>query len=217
MLHGSRLLIFVLNIAPIKRSFKWQCTADSDYQGCSSRHIKMRRKDLFLSLCLLLSLSFDSFYLLCLPSEIYDCLQSFSTHYILPAFCGPLNLKFSYLLETNQIHTLVFESHYLHFTPLRIWLSSRVRFPMVSLWSNYDPGVDLASNISEYQEYFLGGKSGRCLGFTTLPPLCANCLEFWTSQPPRILRACPGLYWDCFSLLFPFLYLQNISASAKNS
>jgi len=29
----------------------------------------------------------------------------------------------------------------------------------------------------EYQEYFLGGKGGRCVGLTTLPPSCADRLE----------------------------------------
>jgi len=38
-------------------------------------------------------------------------------------------------------------------------------------------GVDSASNRNEYQEYFLGGKGGRCVGLTTLPPSCADCLE----------------------------------------
>jgi hypothetical protein len=32
---------------------------------------------------------------------------------------------------------------------------------------------------NEYQEYFLGGKGGRCLWLTILPPSCANCLEIW--------------------------------------
>ena len=30
---------------------------------------------------------------------------------------------------------------------------------------------------NEYQKYFLGGKGGRCVGLTTLPPSCAHCLE----------------------------------------
>jgi hypothetical protein len=45
----------------------------------------------------------------------------------------------------------------------------------------------------EYQEYFLGGKRGRCVGLTTLPPSSADCLEIWELQPPGTLRACPGL------------------------
>jgi len=57
----------------------------------------------------------------------------------------------------------------------------------------YDPEVDSASNRNEYQEYFLGDKGGRCVGLTTLPPSCTDCLEIWESQPSGILRACPGL------------------------
>ena len=30
---------------------------------------------------------------------------------------------------------------------------------------------------NEYQEYFLEGKGGRCLGLKNLPPSCADCLE----------------------------------------
>jgi hypothetical protein len=33
----------------------------------------------------------------------------------------------------------------------------------------YGPGVDSGSNRSEYQEYFLGVKRGRCVRLTTLP------------------------------------------------
>jgi hypothetical protein len=43
----------------------------------------------------------------------------------------------------------------------------------------YGRGVDSASNRNEYQEYFLGGKGGRCVGLKTLPPSCADCLEIW--------------------------------------
>jgi hypothetical protein len=55
---------------------------------------------------------------------------------------------------------------------------SRVRFSMdlgeffidITLRSQYGPGVDSACNANEYHGYFLGGKGGRCLGLTTLPP-----------------------------------------------
>jgi len=30
------------------------------------------------------------------------------------------------------------------------------------------PGVESTSNRNEYQEYFLGGKGGRCVGLTCL-------------------------------------------------
>jgi hypothetical protein len=45
----------------------------------------------------------------------------------------------------------------------------------------------------------LGGKDGRCVRLTTLPPSCADCLEIWRPQLPENLRACPGLYRDCFT------------------
>jgi len=61
---------------------------------------------------------------------------------------------------------------------------------------HFGPGVDSASNRNEYQEYFLGGgggKGGRCVGLTTLPPSSADCLEICEPHPPGTIRACPGL------------------------
>jgi hypothetical protein len=71
----------------------------------------------------------------------------------------------------------------------------RVRFPMVSLEFSidYGPGVDSVSYRNEYQEHFLRGKGGRCVGLTTLPPSCADCLEIWNPQTPATLRAYPSL------------------------
>jgi hypothetical protein len=42
---------------------------------------------------------------------------------------------------------------------------------------------------------FPGGikAASQCIGLTTLLSSCADCLEFWESQPPGTLRACPGL------------------------
>ena len=39
------------------------------------------------------------------------------------------------------------------------------------------PGVDSASK-NEYQD-ISGGKGGWCIGVTTLPPSCFECLEIW--------------------------------------
>jgi hypothetical protein len=44
----------------------------------------------------------------------------------------------------------------------------------------------------------LGNKGVRCVGLTTLPPSCADCLEMWKPQPAGTLRACRGLKWDSF-------------------
>ena len=30
----------------------------------------------------------------------------------------------------------------------------------------------------------MGDKGGRCLGLTTLPPSCADCLEIWEPSGP---------------------------------
>ena len=67
-------------------------------------------------------------------------------------------------------------------------IRSLVRFQMLSLEffidiksfrSHCGPGVDSASNRNEYQEHFLGGKGGRCVRLTTLPPSCAVVMRFW--------------------------------------
>ena len=39
---------------------------------------------------------------------------------------------------------------------------------------------------------FPGGKGGRCIGLTILPPSCTDCLEIWEPQTPGTLRAWPG-------------------------
>ena len=58
---------------------------------------------------------------------------------------------------------------------------------------HYGPRVNSASNRNEYQEYFLGGKGGRCVGLTTLPLSYPDCLEIWETNPSGNLKACPGL------------------------
>jgi hypothetical protein len=79
------------------------------------------------------------------------------------------------------------------------------RFPVVSLEFFIDIilPVDSASNRNEYQEYFLGGEGGRCLGLTTLPPSCADCLEAWEPQPP-------GTLWACNRSVMELLYLFTV-------
>jgi hypothetical protein len=65
---------------------------------------------------------------------------------------------------------------------------SRVLFPMVPLtyfWPHYDPRVDLASN---WNEYFLGDKGGRCVGESILPPSCVDCFEMRGPRPLLYLQ-----------------------------
>ena len=68
---------------------------------------------------------------------------------------------------------------------------------------HYGPGVDSASNRNQYQTYFLGGKGDRCLGLSTLPSSCTQCVE--------ILEA--STHWNLQSLSRPIkglLYLNDI-------
>ena len=51
-----------------------------------------------------------------------------------------------------------------------------------------------------------GGKGGRCVGLTILPPSCADCLEIWEPQTPGTLRECLGLL---YTFTFTFLTVQK--------
>ena len=59
------------------------------------------------------------------------------------------------------------------------------------------PGVDSASESNEYQEYFLGGERGRCVGLTIIPPSFDDCLQIWEPRSPRTtlrpVQACNGI------------------------
>jgi hypothetical protein len=87
----------------------------------------------------------------------------------------------------NICNNILFLTH--HVTPRAQWLRYCATNQKVSgsipdvvigifhwhkfFWSHYGPGVDSASNRNEYQDYFLGGKFGRCVRLTTLPTSCA--------------------------------------------
>jgi len=73
-----------------------------------------------------------------------------------------------------------------------------------SFRSHCGHGVDSASNRNEYQEYFLGGKGGRCVRLTTLPPSCAVVMKSGNLnflEPSGPLQACNGtalpFYYHC--------------------
>jgi len=62
-----------------------------------------------------------------------------------------------------------------------------------SFRSHYGPGVDTASNRNEYQEYFLGVKSGRCVKLTTYHhpvPLSRNLGALNFLEPSGPVQAC---------------------------
>jgi hypothetical protein len=64
------------------------------------------------------------------------------------------------------------------------------------------PGVDSVSNRNVYQEYFLGGKGGRCVGLTTLTTyMCrlSSNLGASTSWNPQ------GLSSSVMGLLYLYL------------
>jgi len=66
---------------------------------------------------------------------------------------------------------------------------------MKSFRSHYGPRVDSASNRNEYQEQFLGGKGGRCVRLTTLPPSCAFVMKSGNLnflEPSWPLQTCNG-------------------------
>jgi len=60
---------------------------------------------------------------------------------------------------------------------------------------HYGPGVDSTSSRNEYQVYFLGGKGGRCVRLTTLPPSFAVVMKSGNLnflEPPGPLQASNG-------------------------
>jgi hypothetical protein len=62
-----------------------------------------------------------------------------------------------------------------------------------SFRSHHGPGVESASNRNEYWEYFPGGKIGRGVRLTTLPPPCAVVTKSGKLNFLRTLWGCPGL------------------------
>ena len=83
---------------------------------------------------------------------------------------------------------------------------------LYSVWHNYIifycysiigySGVDSASNRNEYQELFPGGKVGRCVRLTTLPPSCAVVMKPGNLnfvEPSGPLQACNGTIGYKFS------------------
>ena len=81
-----------------------------------------------------------------------------------------------------------------------------IPYGVIGIFYWHNPDRTIAFNRNEYQEYFLGGKRGRCIGPITSPPSCADCHEIWDPQPPGTLHS-SGLYRDCFTFTFINLFL----------
>jgi hypothetical protein len=70
-------------------------------------------------------------------------------------------------------------------------------------------------NRNEYQGYLPGGKGGQCIGLTTLPPSCADCLEIlgastsWSAK--GLSRPVQGWQkqWEIFSVWLECVFLEN--------
>ena len=138
------------------------------------------------------------------------CKITWSTFHIIPLKHPPLwrdDCQYALImLRTNWMrgHAVAQLVEALLYKPEGRGIDSRCCFWNFLLTQSFRPhsgaGVDSASNRNEYQEYFLGGKGGRCVRLTNLPPSCADFLEIWKPQPPGTLRACTGLYKGCFTL-----------------
>jgi hypothetical protein len=70
-------------------------------------------------------------------------------------------------------------------------------------WHN-SPGCTLALRLT--QPLIDGGKDDWCVGLTTLPRPCADCLEIWQPQSSGTLWDCPGLQWDCCTFYCKILH-----------
>jgi hypothetical protein len=56
------------------------------------------------------------------------------------------------------------------------------------------------------------GKDGRCLGLTTLPPSCADCLEIWEPQiPGTLVQTCKEIVLPFFIILILSFHLYHVS------
>ena len=59
--------------------------------------------------------------------------------------------------------------------------------------------------------YFLGDKDDRCVGLTTLPPSCADCLEICEPKPPEP----KGHVQACIGIALPFGQHSSVGTATR--
>ena len=80
-----------------------------------------------------------------------------------------------------------------------------------SFRSHYGPGVDSASDRNEYQEYFRGGKGGRCIRLTTYHhpvPLSRNLGALTSWNPLGHSGLVTGLHYLIYVCMYVSLCLH---------
>jgi hypothetical protein len=81
---------------------------------------------------------------------------------------------------------------------------------------HYGSGVDSAPNRNEYQEYFLGGKGGRCVVLTTLHihvPIVLKSGNVNLLDPSGPVQACNGIALPLYYNVFVIVYAQTFRIS----
>jgi hypothetical protein len=97
---------------------------------------------------------------------------------------------------------------------------SRVQFLIGSLTffiqsslPHFDSEVDSASNWKEHQESSLGDKGGRCVGLTTLPLSCSDCLIIPGASTSCITWGLSTPYRESFTF-YGWWYIIFVTSSA---
>jgi len=104
-----------------------------------------------------------------------------SYHMLTVIICWKLSYADSYHMLTVIIYR---QFHLLILSPAAaLWTWFRL-----SLWQKWVPGIFSRG----------GGKGGRCLGLTNLPPSCAECLEICEPKPPGTLASDRNEYQEYF-------------------
>ena len=103
-------------------------------------------------------------------------------------------LRFSVCLNLIWVHAVAQLVEALRYKPEGRGFDSRWCHWSFSLTSFRTMALGSTQPLTEMSTRNISwGKCGRCVGLTTLPPSCADCLEIWEPHPPGTLRACPGL------------------------